>query len=94
MPVEMECFDGPRIAQRRGDLRSLGHEICSQALLQPHDLQEISAIVRPEIIWANPHPVDQVRRIRRANNLADARFTLRCVDGNALPSGGIHWKLD
>ena len=90
--VEMEGLDGSRVAQRRRDFaRRLGHgnpaaRPCLSRTISrkyPRDRQARDRTGEPARRRSGPG------NIRRANDFTNARFTLRCFNGNDLSGGGI-----
>src|SRR5690242_20258385 len=83
----MKRLDRARVAQSGGDLRRFLRKLRDQALADARCFEKISAIVWPERVRLDAHAIDQVFRIRREDQLADAFFAGRRAQ---LDNFGVH----
>ena len=58
--MKMKRFDGAVIAERGGNLGGFRRKIRSQALPQAGHFEEVSAVVRPQIVRPDLDAVDAV----------------------------------
>ena len=73
-------FDDAGIVEGGGDLRGLFGELRRETVAEALDFEEVAAIVGPEREGGAFHAVDELGRIGRDNDIADAFFTLRMAD--------------
>src|ERR1700676_1306809 len=90
--MEVKGLDRSWITERGGNLARLLGEVRRQALAHPQHLQEITAIVRPQLIRVDLDARYQVLGVRRQDYFAEALLAIRCrhLQANLLAHGGTH----
>jgi hypothetical protein len=76
----VKSFDRPGITHRRRYLGGSRIEISRHAGTHTKHLEKIAAVIGPELIRSYLNSANELRRIRRENNIADAGDTGRDND--------------
>ena len=94
MLVKMKRLDGAGIAERRGNLRSLGRKILGETLLHTDYFQKISAIVGPDRQRTRFDTVNEVRAGGILNDFSDSPFAMRNGNLNRFDGRCAHCLID
>jgi hypothetical protein len=84
MFMNVKGLDRPGIAQSGRNLGAIGREFRSGPASQADDFNEKAAIVRPHGARLDAHAVDQFKRIRLQNHVADAFVAYGRMKDNIL----------
>ena len=74
VPVKVKRLDDAGVVQGGRNLRRLLRKVARKPDADALHFEEVAAIVGPKRDRSAHHPGDQLRRIRRENNIADALF--------------------